>query len=121
GIKAQSDTRSLRVGIAVAQFAAEIDPSVQQAVADAEATFHAIGFPPTRFCLDDVEMLNELQQILVRCEAAALYGRLARERRHGVSPFVARMVEDALMLPAARYIEALTLRPKLLAAFVREV
>lgn len=69
----------------------------------------------------DLALLNTLNAVVFLCEAATLHGKWLRERREDYGPQVRERLLAGLLYPATRYLEALSLRGKLLEEFVSRV
>jgi aspartyl-tRNA(Asn)/glutamyl-tRNA(Gln) amidotransferase subunit A len=65
--------------------------------------------------------LYGLADTISKCEAATIHGRWMRERPQDYSRFVFSRTEAGFHLPATRYIEAISLRGRMLTRFVTEV
>jgi len=71
--------------------------------------------------MPDLALLNTLNAVVFLCEAATLHGKWLRERREEYGPQVRERLLAGLLYPATRYLEALSLRGKLLEEFVSRV
>ncbi len=71
--------------------------------------------------MPDLSLLNTLNGVVFLCEAATLHGKWLRERREEYGPQVRERLLAGLLYPATRYLEALSLRGKLLEEFASRV
>jgi len=112
------DLRGVTIGLALDEPYAEIDGEIRQAIATACDTLRDLGATLLPVEIPDVALLNDLQQVLVKCEAAALHGKRLREAPDGIGFSARSVIQEGLLIPATRYIEALALRGPLLEAHV---
>ena len=73
-------------------------------------TLHDIQIP-------NIDLLNDFQQVIVKSEAAALHGKRVRQSPEDLSMAMKSVIQEGFALPATTYIEALSLRARLLNKF----
>lgn len=93
------------------------DPEIEGIWRDTLQRFEDLGGVAVPVRLPGLDLLNDLQQVIVKSEAAALHGAKMRHTPEEVSPEVRAVIEAGLALPATTYIEARALRAVLLAEF----
>lgn len=94
-------------------------PSAAAGVLDsAAAALSELGVKRVGIRLPDLGPFFALSDAVMKCEAAAIHNRRLRERRSEYSPVVLARIEAGLHLSAARYAEALAMRPKLTGSFI---
>ncbi|MGQ0662980.1 MAG: amidase [Pseudomonadota bacterium] len=114
----RADLGGLAIGVATRQFVTAGDPAILDRLAEAAKVFRELGARLVDIELAEIELMTDLHQIIVKCEAASLHGRVIRERPDDVSLATKSVIEEGFFIPAGRYIDALALRPALLAAFL---
>ncbi len=117
-LAARTDLRGMKIGLALQGPYAEIDDETRAAIANACDILRDMGAALVPVDIPDVATLNDLQQVLVKCEAAALHGKRLREDPDGIGFSARSVIQEGLLIPATRYIEALALRGPLLEAHV---
>ena len=111
------DLAGLRIGVAT-DGAEGLADHAAAAIRDAARVLADLGLAVTEVRHPDVARYNDLQQILVKCEAAAMHGRRLREDPESIGPEPRAVIREGLLIPATRYIEALALREPMLDAFL---
>ena len=66
----------------------------------------------------NIDQLNDLQQVLTKAERATIYSRALRNRPDDVSFTARSILYEGFLIPATRYIEAVSLRQTLLRAYL---
>ena len=108
------DLRGVTVACATGSVFAAVDDEIAEAMEAALRELRGLGAEIVDVVVPDVERLNDLQQILTKAERATIYSRALRTRPDEVS-FTARSVlYEGFLIPATRYLEALSLREVLL-------
>ena len=106
--------RGVTVARATGSLFSAVDDEVAEAMEAALGRLRDLGARVIDVAVPDVERLNDLQQVLTKAERATIYSRALRTRPDRVS-FVARSVlYEGFLIPATRYLEALSLREALL-------
>ncbi len=108
------DLRGITFARATGSLLAAVDDEVVEAMEAALERLRDLGARVIDVAVPNVERLNDLQQVLTKAERATIYSRALRTRPDQVS-FVARSVlYEGFLIPATRYLEALSLREALL-------
>ncbi len=108
------DLRGITVARATGSLLSVVDGEVVEAMDAALGRLRDLGAEVVDVAVPNVERLNDLQQVLTKAERATIYSRALRTRPDRVS-FVARSVlYEGFLIPATRYLEALSLREALL-------
>lgn len=112
-----SDLRGRRIAVPENYFYEGADSDVASRVRDTLAVFKALGAMVVPVTIPSVEQASPSLGIIAAVEAATTHGRFLEERRgeYGAQT-LARLLPGRLH-PATRYVEALTFRQRLLAAF----
>jgi aspartyl-tRNA(Asn)/glutamyl-tRNA(Gln) amidotransferase subunit A len=110
--------RGVTIGLALDGPYADIDAEMRAAIAHACDILRDLGATLRPVEIPDVALLNDLQQVLVKCEAATLHGKRLRNDPDGIGFSARSVIQEGLLIPATRYIEALSLRGPLLEAHV---
>lgn len=110
--------RGLRLGLPKAFYLEGLDPSVRARLDEALAVLRSLGATTVEVDLPDQQRLFTISDAVAKVEAATMHGRWMRERPGDYSLFVRSRVESGFHVPAARYLEALALRGRLLQQFV---
>jgi aspartyl-tRNA(Asn)/glutamyl-tRNA(Gln) amidotransferase subunit A len=98
----------------------ELAPSVAKCFSDEARALETVGFAVRRASMSNLPELHALADVISKCEAAALHRRWMTERPEAYARLVYDRTLSGLMLPAVRYIEALSLRAKFTARFLAE-
>lgn len=104
----------VRVGVPADFYCDETDPQVAAAVDASLDVFRQLGAEIRPVKVPDARPINLLTQIIARSEAAASHAKWIRERPRDYSEVIRQRIELGYALPAARYIEALSLRRRFL-------
>jgi aspartyl-tRNA(Asn)/glutamyl-tRNA(Gln) amidotransferase subunit A len=111
----------LVVGVPANHFLDGVEPAIMTRFEAALAVLEAAGAVVRPVTVPHAEHLTELSRAILYSEAAALHGHWLRSRADEYSTAVYARAATGLAIPAAAYLEALQLRPRLLAAFVDTV
>jgi aspartyl-tRNA(Asn)/glutamyl-tRNA(Gln) amidotransferase subunit A len=111
----------LRVGVPENFFFQGIHPDMEAAVRQAAGVIAQLGAHVSDIRLPDPQPMNDVCNIVSRCEGSTIHARLLRERPHEVQPVVRARLELGLQTPAYDYLQALRLRARLTRVFIREV
>ena len=104
----------LKIGRAVGTPFDTVDSEVTSAIAEALIVLRDLGAEIIDVTIPNIAELNDLQQVLTKAERATIYSRALRDRPEDVS-FTARSVlYEGFLIPATRYLEAVSLRGALL-------
>jgi aspartyl-tRNA(Asn)/glutamyl-tRNA(Gln) amidotransferase subunit A len=98
-----------------------VDPQVRAALDAGMAVLQGLGaelrpMPPL-----DLARYFDLAEIIIKCEAATMHAPWLRERPQDYAVHVRTRMEAGLLVPATRYIEALSLRGPYLSRFLETV
>jgi aspartyl-tRNA(Asn)/glutamyl-tRNA(Gln) amidotransferase subunit A len=115
------DIRGLRIGIPDNYYFDDIDSPIAALIDTALKALESLGARCVPVRVPAPEHLNELSRVIVYSEAAALHGDWLRHRAAEYSPQVRTRAMTGIAIPAAAYLEAQLLRPRLLRQFVTEV
>jgi aspartyl-tRNA(Asn)/glutamyl-tRNA(Gln) amidotransferase subunit A len=111
----------LRLGVPSNYYFEEVDPTVCRVLEEAIEVLLALGARRIDLEVPAPHHLTELSRTIVYSEAAALHGHWLRTRSGEYSPQVRARAATGVAIPAAAYLEALLLRPRLLRQFVEQV
>jgi aspartyl-tRNA(Asn)/glutamyl-tRNA(Gln) amidotransferase subunit A len=111
----------LRVGVPENFFFQGVHPDMEAAVRQAAGVIAQLGAHVADIRLPDPQPMNDVCNIVSRCEGSTIHARLLRERPHEVQPVVRARLELGLQTPAYDYLQALRLRARLTRVFIREV
>ncbi len=111
----------LTIGVPADHGGVEVAPDVATAVTDSLSVLAGQGAGIVEVALPDQARMNALSTIVTRAEGATIHRKWLLERRDDYSPQVRRRMEMGLLLPATRYLEALSLRARFLDAFASDV
>lgn len=106
----------IRIGIDT-NLIAQSDAAIQDVCDDTIHTLKALNASLYDIHLPNLDLLNNLQQVIVKAEAATLHGKCLRERPNDLSYAMKAVIQEGFSLPATTYIEALSLRASLLNQF----
>ncbi len=110
--------KGMRIGIAKGYYGKDLSEDVGQAMQSAREEFVRLGCELVEVDLPEPIVINALWEVILQAEAASIHREWLCERREEYSPQVRRRLEIGLFQPATRYLQALSLRPKIAHAFV---
>lgn len=113
--------RGLRIGVPEFARDAGIDDEIRAALADSVAVLRALGAVPVTARLPDLTPHFRIADAIIKSEGATIHEQWLRQRPQDYSDHVRTRIEAGLFLPATRYLEALSLRGRLLAEFLHTV
>jgi aspartyl-tRNA(Asn)/glutamyl-tRNA(Gln) amidotransferase subunit A len=113
--------RAMRVGLPRNFFFEGVEASVQARLDEALKVLTALGAKIVEVDVPEQERLFTISDAVVKSEAATMHGRWLRECPQDYSLFMRSRIEAGLHVPATRYLEALALRGRILADFVKQV
>lgn len=111
----------LRIAVPENFFFQGLDPEMASGVRGALRALEGLGARVAELRVPDPQVMNDVCNIVSRCEGAAVHARLWRERPHEIQPVVRARLELGFRIPAHDYLQALRLRARLTRAFLREV
>ena len=112
------DLRGVRVGVAVGKPFDDVDPELATLLAEASAVLRDLGAELEEIEVPRVALMDDLHMILMKCDAAAMYGRLLRTRGDEFSLAAIGILQEGFLIPATRYLEAISMRGPLLREYV---
>ncbi len=113
--------RSQRIGVPTNYFGEQVAPDVQVALDAALAVLRDCGATIVPVEVPLAEHLAELSRAVLYPEAATLHNHWLRTRPQDYSPQVRVRAATGLAIPAAVYLEAVQIRPRVLRHFVERV
>jgi aspartyl-tRNA(Asn)/glutamyl-tRNA(Gln) amidotransferase subunit A len=111
----------LRVGVPDRYYGDGLDGEVLAAVQGAVEAFRGLGARVVECPLPDPTVLNDLANVIARCESAAVHARMVRESPHALQPAVLARLEIGLRVSAHDYLQATRLRVRATRTFVDDV
>jgi aspartyl-tRNA(Asn)/glutamyl-tRNA(Gln) amidotransferase subunit A len=117
----EQDVAGLRIGVPRNHFYDGATADVRAALDAALREFESAGMRIVELEVEHAEHMTELSRAVVYSEAAALHGHWLRTRGEDYSPQVRARATTGIAIPAASYLEALQLRPRLLRRYVEQV
>src|SRR5881409_2533595 len=111
----------LRVAVPENFFFQGVDPEMASGVREALRILEGLGARIEEIQIPDPQTMNDVCNIISRCESAAVHARLYRERPEEIQPVVRARLELGFRIPAHDYLQALRLRARLTRAFLRDV
>jgi aspartyl-tRNA(Asn)/glutamyl-tRNA(Gln) amidotransferase subunit A len=111
----------LRVAVPERYFFDELDPEVEAGVRAAVRVIQERGATVGTVTLPHVEAMMTLAHLIARAESATVHACVLRERPDDLQPAVRSRLSFGFTIPAADYLQALRVRPRLTREFVKEV
>ena len=74
------ELRGVRVGVAAGDPFQDVDPELETLLREASVVLRDLGAELVEITVPDVELMDDLQMVLMKCDAATMYGRLLRTR-----------------------------------------
>lgn len=115
-----SGIEGMRIGVFGAGHEA-VDPEIEQALEASHTVLQSLGAELRPVAPIDWSRHLDLTETIIKCEAATMHAAWMLERPQDYSDHVRTRMESGLLLPAPRYIQALSLRGPLLAEFLNTV
>ena len=115
------DLRGVRVGVTVGKPFNDVDPELAAQLWEASAVLRELGADFVEIEVPQIELMDDLQMVLMKCDAAAMYGRLLRTRGDEFSIAAIGILQEGFLIPATRYLEAVSLRGPLLRKYVETI
>jgi aspartyl-tRNA(Asn)/glutamyl-tRNA(Gln) amidotransferase subunit A len=112
--------RDLTMGIPDEYFFDHVTSDIGKLLDESIRVFKALGVRTRRVRVPNPIALFQFNDLIMKCEAATIHGKWLRERSEDFSDYLRARLEGGLLIPATRYIEALTLRGPLLAQFLQQ-
>jgi aspartyl-tRNA(Asn)/glutamyl-tRNA(Gln) amidotransferase subunit A len=111
----------LRVLVPENFFFQGVDPEITAGVRSALGVLQGLGARVAESRIPDPHAMNDVCNVISRCESAAVHTRLYRERPHELQPVVRARLDLGFRIPAHDYLQAQRLRARLTRAFLRDV
>jgi aspartyl-tRNA(Asn)/glutamyl-tRNA(Gln) amidotransferase subunit A len=111
----------LRVGVPDRYYWQDLDGDVLAATRAAIEGLQGLGAKVAECAVPDPALLNDLANVIARCESAAVHARIARESPHALQPAVLARLEVGFHVSAHDYLQATRLRARATRTFVEEV
>ena len=111
----------LRVGVPDRYYGESLDGEVRTAVHEAVEGLRGLGAEVVECALPDPALLNDLANVIARCESAAVHARMVRESPHMLQPAVLARLEIGLHVSAHDYLQATRLRARAARTFAEDV
>jgi aspartyl-tRNA(Asn)/glutamyl-tRNA(Gln) amidotransferase subunit A len=111
----------LRIGVPDRFFGEGLDGEVEAAVRAAIEGLRGLGARVVDCPLPDPALLNDLANVIARCESAAVHARVLRESPHLLQAAVRERLEVGLHVSAHDYLQAARLRARATRTFVDDV
>jgi len=113
--------KGLRIGIVTETDDAPVDPEVRAAVDASVAVLRSLGAETVPVRLPRLMEWYSFADTISKCEGATIHAQWLRERPQDYANHIRTRLEAGLVLPATRYIEALSARGRHLAEFLETV
>ena len=113
--------KGVRIGVPRNYFNEGMADEVSAAMEQSLEVFRTLGAEVIPVELPGIEDLHELANVIQSTEAAAQHRRWIATRRGDYSEQVVSRIEPGLLIPATRYVEALSLRGTISHRFLSEV
>jgi aspartyl-tRNA(Asn)/glutamyl-tRNA(Gln) amidotransferase subunit A len=117
----EASIKGLKIGVPTNHYYDGATPDVRRAMEASIEVLKSLGARVVPVAVPDPRELFRVSATVSQCEAAAMHARWMRERPQDYSLYVRSRVEAGYHIPATTYIEALNLRPRLLAEFMEAV
>lgn len=114
--------RGWRIGIALNDLNADLDPEVEQRLASSAQVLRDLGCELVPVALPDLRPHEAAVSLITACEGAAIH--LSNLRQYGDDVFTRQMrirLERGVVIPISTYIHVLRNRRAVLSAFMRKV
>ena len=111
----------LRIGAPDRYYEEGVDDVVRMAVLAATEALRGLGAEVVECPLPDPAPLNDLANMISRCESTAVHGRIVRESPHLLQPAVRARLEVGFHVSAHDYLQAARLRARATRTFVDDV
>ena len=111
----------LRIGVPDRYYQDGVDDVVRTAVQTAVEALRGLGAQVAECPVPDPAPLNDLANVIARCESAAIHARIVRESPHALQPAVRARLEVGFHVSAHDYLQATRLRARATRTFVDDV
>jgi aspartyl-tRNA(Asn)/glutamyl-tRNA(Gln) amidotransferase subunit A len=110
----------VRLAVPLFDETSPVSAEVRERVEEAARVFSAAGAVLLRVPVPNFNDLSALANLVLGAEAASIHQRWLASRADDYGRQVRRRIERGLLYPATRYIDALRLRPLMLAQFLKQ-
>ena len=117
----EAGVKGLRLGVPTNYYFDNMADEVREAVEASLDVYRSLGVEVVEIEVPDPEPAYNLAQIVLRSEAAAVHEEWLRTRPEEYSVYVRSELQNGLLIPAVRYLEAQRLREPMLAEFCESV
>ena len=117
----EASVKGLKLGVPTNYFYDNVAEVVRAAVEASLDVFRGLGVEIVEVEVPDPEPAYNLAQIVLRSEAAAVHEEWLRTRPDDYSTYVRSELQNGLLIPAVRYLEAQRMREPMLAEFCETV
>jgi aspartyl-tRNA(Asn)/glutamyl-tRNA(Gln) amidotransferase subunit A len=121
GAALEGPITGLRVGVPDRYYWDGVDAEVLTLVQKAIESLRALGAQVMECPVPDPAVLNDLANVIARCESAAIHTRIVRESPHALQPAVRTRLEVGFHVSAHDYLQATRLRARAARTFVDDV
>ena len=115
------DLKGMTIARAVGYPFATVDDDTASLLEGALKVLRDLGAEVIDIAVPNIDQLNDLQQVLTKAERATIYSRALRTRPDDVSFTAHSVLYEGFLIPATRYLEAVSLRQILLRAHLDAV
>jgi aspartyl-tRNA(Asn)/glutamyl-tRNA(Gln) amidotransferase subunit A len=115
----EAGIKGLRVGVPAAHFSEGVADEVQAALDESREVLASLGAEIVEVGIPDPRNYSDLADIVSKCESSAMHLIWMQERPQDYSAQVHARQETGAYIPAARYIQAMMMRGRVAAAFVK--
>jgi aspartyl-tRNA(Asn)/glutamyl-tRNA(Gln) amidotransferase subunit A len=112
------DARGLRIAVPENYYYEHVTAEVRALLDESLAAYRSLGATIVKVQVPDMNLPNNLGQMIMGIEAAAIHEPWLRTRRGEYSELVRSRIEPGLLYPATRYSQALAMRAKVVAEFL---
>lgn len=112
--------KGMAIGVPDDHFFDDVTRDVGSALDEVLRVFRRCGCNVVRVGAPDPIALFAFNDLILKCEASSIHGTWLRERPQDYSDYLRARLEGGLLIPATRYIEALTLRARYLSEFLSQ-
>jgi aspartyl-tRNA(Asn)/glutamyl-tRNA(Gln) amidotransferase subunit A len=110
----------VRVAVPENFFFQDVDAEIAAGAREAARALAELGARVEERRMPDLQIMNDVCNIISRCEGVAVHSRVHRERPEQLQPVIRARLDLGSRISAHDYIQALRLRARLTRAFIRE-
>jgi aspartyl-tRNA(Asn)/glutamyl-tRNA(Gln) amidotransferase subunit A len=119
--KLTGDLRGVRIAVPRSYYYDHVTDDVRVRLDDSIAALRDLGAEIVETGVPDMNLINTLAQTVMAVEAATVHQHWLRDRRDDYAEVVRSRIEPGLVIPATRYVEALSLRARLVREYIEVV